>query len=66
MGIKFQQKANCDKINNFIICLVFNDSTFVGLQLQTKVQSSFMLEMLARVLRTCKKFYAFEMHVYYA
>ncbi len=45
---------------------MFNDSTFVGLQLQTKVQSSFMLEMLARVLRTCKKFYAFEMHVYYA
>jgi len=43
---------------------VFNDSTFVGLQLQTKVQSSFMLEMLARVLRTCMKFYAFEMHVY--
>jgi len=43
---------------------VFNDSTFVGLQLHTKAQSSFVSEMLGRVLRTCMKFYAFEMHVY--
>ncbi len=43
---------------------MFNDSTFVGLQLYTKAQSSFVLEMLGRVLRTCMKFYAFEMYVY--
>ncbi len=43
---------------------MFNDSTFVGLQLYTKAQSSFVLEMLGRVLRTCMKFYAFGMYVY--